>query len=240
MIKLIDIEKPPTDTIYIIGTGPSLRLYPLKFFNDKYTIGLNQAYKLLENTYNLTIHPYLIPVDSTKWTRGSLWITKEKPHDPKYGEHKAAGNYKQFVLFNNRDTFSTFSQGAAQNELYVGRGIQTGAIHLACMLGAKYIILVGCDFSSINGEHHCIDQHTELHGFRSNVVYDEYYYYTDKCRRLAKEYWDAEVFSMSPTLGYQPQDYHRLHQLKELKYLQQPKDVEYVPRNDIPITNFIP
>ena len=39
------------ETIYIIGTGPSQRLFPLDFLSDKITIGLNQAWKLLPVQY---------------------------------------------------------------------------------------------------------------------------------------------------------------------------------------------
>ena len=233
------IPKPKTDTIYIIGTGPSLRLYPYGFFDDKYTIGLNQAYKLFDQTLSLTIHPYLIPVDHTQWN--TVWVTKEKPHDPKYMDHMAVKNYERFILFVNSEDFNVFSQGSKENQLYVGRGIHTGAIHLACILGAKYIILVGCDFCALDGYHHSLDQHTEFHGKKPQDVYNEYYLYADKCRRLAKQYWNAEIFSMSPLLGLIDNvDVHILTKQKNLPPLEEPHDIEVTKRITPLVTDYIP
>src|SRR5262245_41569176 len=43
--------------IYVVGTGSSLRVFPLEFLADKITIGLNQAWKFLPLTYCITSVP---------------------------------------------------------------------------------------------------------------------------------------------------------------------------------------
>ena len=48
------------EDIYVVGTGPTLRMLPKGFFNNKIAIGLNQAYKTFDLTYAVTVHPELI------------------------------------------------------------------------------------------------------------------------------------------------------------------------------------
>ena len=51
------------ETIYILGTGPSVRCYPnlKRILQGQIVIGLNEAFKYHPCWYNLTIHPDLIP-----------------------------------------------------------------------------------------------------------------------------------------------------------------------------------
>ncbi|NIQ16858.1 MAG: hypothetical protein GTO02_21490, partial [Candidatus Dadabacteria bacterium] len=62
------------ETVFIVGTGPSMRLFPVDLLAGKITIGLNQAWKLFRPTYLLTIHPEVLPPN----TRTTHIITKEK------------------------------------------------------------------------------------------------------------------------------------------------------------------
>jgi hypothetical protein len=79
-------DKYKHQTVYIIGTGPSLRVFPVDILEKEITIGLNQAYKSLQfrPTYNLTIHPELIPKYEPL-----RWITKRKGQTIKWHESQA-------------------------------------------------------------------------------------------------------------------------------------------------------
>src|SRR5262245_53855905 len=52
-------ERHQGESIYVVGTGASMRVFPVDFLHDKVTIGCNQAWKLLRPTYNITIRPEL-------------------------------------------------------------------------------------------------------------------------------------------------------------------------------------
>ena len=54
------------EDIYVVGTGPTLRMLPKGFFNNKIAIGLNQAYKTFDLTYAVTVHPELISLASSQ------------------------------------------------------------------------------------------------------------------------------------------------------------------------------
>jgi len=47
------------EDIYIVGTGPSLRVLPKNILKGKTTIGLNMAWKVVPIMYGITIHPDL-------------------------------------------------------------------------------------------------------------------------------------------------------------------------------------
>mgnify|MGYP005830578011 FL=1 len=80
----------PGETVYIIGTGPSQRLFPLDFLADKTTIGLNQAWKHLNCTYSITVHPEHVwdyghaddPKNATEWIVTSLKKRSAVRHKP--------------------------------------------------------------------------------------------------------------------------------------------------------------
>lgn len=188
--------------IYIIGTGPSLSLFPKDFLSDKITIGLNQAYKLLSPTYLITIHPYLIPLNLSKKT---CYLTKVKPSDESWSEHVKNGNVDKFYLFHKNKNpldFSYLSPAKRpKNGLYVGCGIHTGGLHLAALMGAKTVFLIGCDFGSFGHNHHYYTGHIETHNYSAEEVYQEYWYYAIKVREELEKYYKLTVLSLSYILG---------------------------------------
>jgi hypothetical protein len=229
------------ETIYIVGTGPSMRVFPLDFLSGKITIGLNQAFKFFQPIYSITVHPYLIPYDHTTWN--CKWLTKVKPTCEGWLKHVAKGNRKHFYLYENNDKaedFSYFHNGNSY-KLFVGRGIQTGAIHIAALMGAKNCILVGCDCCQLDFEHHALDQHTEFHGHPDFEIYQEYYYYTVKCRELALQKFSMRVLSLTPFIGLPlyEKDYEHQKQFLKLEKLPPPKDIERAKRHANPIKNYL-
>lgn len=204
MPNLIDLYKKHIgQDIYIIGTGPSFALFPKKWLDRKITIGLNQSYKLFSPKYSLTIHPYLIPTNHIEWN--TLWLTKTKVSDESWSEHLKRGNDKRFFIFHKNKNpldFSYLSPARRpKNGLYVGCGIHTGAMHLAALMGASNIHLVGCDFGHSNYNHHCHSQHIEFHCMTPEEVYLEYYFYAEKVRQELEFHYKIDIFQLSYSLG---------------------------------------
>jgi len=245
-IKEIDqlYGKHKNDTVYILGTGPSIRCFQNNFFDDKITIGLNQAFKLFNKlTYSITIHPYLIPNPPYN----TQWLTKRKTNCKGWQNHVRLKNHKHFYLFDNNDTVNDFSlllgQGSNRG-LFVGRGIQTAAMHLASILGASWGVLCGVPLGAYGpgaGEHHGLDQHTEFHGISPEIVYKEYYYYSVKVRELLRKKYNTQFLTLTPFLGelYNQEDYIKLCTELNLPKLEVPKDVEYFKRRGHPVLDFI-
>ena len=235
--------KHKNETIYIVGTGPSIRFFTNDFLRNKITIGLNQAFKLFDNlTYSVTVHPYLIPISPLYNTQ---WITKRKTNCKGWQEHVRRKNYKYFYLFDNNDKvddFSPLKSSQPSRRLYVGRGIQTAAMHLTAILGASWGVLCGVPMGRQGGHDHGLDQHTEFHGISPEIVYKEYYYYSVKVRELIRKNFGTQFFTLTPFLGecYNNEDYNKLCSELKLLPLAKPKDVEYFKRKDKRIVcNFI-
>lgn len=210
--KLYNSITDTREIAYIVGTGPSLRLFPKQFLKHdfrKTIFGLNYAYKYIQCTYNITIHPEVIP--KTWYDECQPWIVK-KNKEPKPSEpHDLI-----YWFDNNKNIFDYSYLTSKDDTLYVGRGIQTAALCLAAKMGFKTAILVGCDMCYLgpenNRHHHFNDQPIQLHGLSPEEVYTEYYTNTAIVRYKLKKAYEMETLSMSPFLGlgHHERDYRRL------------------------------
>ena len=212
------------ETIWIIGSGPTLRLFDSNFFRDKITIGLNKAHYCFQYnlTYNITIHPELIPRHFIP--AQMTWITKRKDWLVNPSEEE---NKKVFWFKNNVDVTDFSFVTSTDNNLYVGRGIHTAAMVLAAKMGASTVILVGCDFGKINDQHHAIPQNVRFHGLPHKIVYCEYYKNACIVRAMIRQHFGTETYTLNPMLGngqYCDEDFSTLLTEKNLTLLPDPKD----------------
>lgn len=214
-------------TVYIVGTGPSLRCTPLSFLRDKVTIGLNQAWRHLPLTYGLTVHPELM-LDQHKSPLPSemKWIIKRKPpfgtvdlDDPR------------FFCFDTSYDLKTVAEKTADT-LYLGEGAQTTAMDLASRMGAKFVVLVGCDACSLAGDFHGHNQHVRWLGMKPDHQYRAYRETTAEVRRVLRGL-GVEVLTLSPFIGAKSadEDYGRLKKELKLKPLPKPADVSPYTRD---------
>lgn len=204
-------DKHQGETVYILGTGPSVRCYSNLdlILKDKIVIGLNEAYRHYLCTYNITIHPNLIPDKYPGASPGiAKWIIKLKD---KYRCVKSE-DMRFYIFKNNKDVYDFSYLEKTKGHLYVGRGIQTGAMVLAAQMGASLIVLIGCDFAKLGPDHHSHQTHIEFHGLTAKEVYQEYYQNTAIVRSKLRDIYKTEVVSFQPFLGlgHQELDYRRL------------------------------
>ncbi len=172
--------------IYIIGTGPSLRVFPLSFLDDKFSIGLNNSHQYLKSNMYITIHPdlhYPFGCDDD-----SIWISKYEKckkvlNDQQFNEIK-----NRFYFYTNNGKPNTAPKDEPTNEgrvldwldeptedkLYQWSSISQTAINLAVNLGAKNIFLIGCDGGPILNNDHIDNQHTRWKGVSPEHRYRQY------------------------------------------------------------------
>lgn len=233
----------PGRDIFVVGTGASLRVFPREYFEGRIVVGLNMAWKLVPTTYGITIHPDLnIPE----------FMPGEQPH-PEItwvtGHSKAKGTLTAQQLLYAEQHFYFFDyhgkpnaqppnqpsdsgrnvdwiRAPSGNWLYVWSSIsQTGA-HLAATLGAKNIILVGCDNMALIGNHHAHAQHTRWKGVSPDERYRQYYEGLAEVREALRTR-GVNMFSMTPfvTLGAPAEDFRRLCRERNLPELIENEDV---------------
>lgn len=182
----------PGSDIYIVGTGTSLRVFPLDFLKDKITIGLNQSWKVVDTTYAITMMPKLnIPefISGEPRHAGITWITKPSKVKSQCGPEEIALAEENFYGFENDGKASITGLDEPSEtgrvldwvlkphpeKLYLWTSISQSAMNLAANLGAKNIILIGCDNGALAGNHHAHDQHTMWKGESPEVRYMHYY-----------------------------------------------------------------
>lgn len=177
--------------IYVVGTGTSMRVFPVDFLADKITIGLNRAWQLLPVQYAISMVPHLNfpeflgePVAAR-----TTWITKLD----KYRSHASADQLlraeREFYFFRTsgrtsytlRDEPSEagrildWVKAPTEDFLYLWTSISQSAVNLAANMGARNVILVGCDNAALAENHHAHDQHTLWKGVDPDVRYRQYY-----------------------------------------------------------------
>lgn len=219
------------ETIYIVGTGPSLRCVDLEFLRGHTTIGLNQAWRHLATTYSITVHPelvldyeYLHKKKPQDWA--TKWVIKKKPpmaHLP--------FDDPNFYVFDTSYKISTVTHRPTDT-LYLGEGVQTTAMDLAGRMGARFVVLVGCDGGSLAGDFHAHDQHVKWLGMQPKDQYALYRRTTAAVRKHLRKL-GVSVLTLSPFAGLVgvEEDYKRLRLELGLDPLPPPEDMSGYKRD---------
>ena len=207
----------PESDIYVVGTGTSLRVFPTAFFEGKITIGLNSAWRHLPVTYGLTIHPdHHIPecLEGESPRPEITWITKERKARRLLGEEAFRYADQHFYTFENEGKPNTMPAGDISDSgrvtdwllrptgdcLYIWTTISQAGMNLAANLGARNVILVGCDNCSLLENHHAHQQHTRWLSAAPDHRYHQYYEGLAEAREYLRRR-GVNVFSISPFLG---------------------------------------
>ncbi|MBE9011413.1 hypothetical protein IQ250_14475 [Pseudanabaenaceae cyanobacterium LEGE 13415] len=214
--------------IYVVGTGASLRVFPLSLLENKITIGLNQTWKTVPVRYSITIHPDLsVPefMPDQPPHPEMTWITKyEKtksvvtPEQLKYAE-------EHFYFFEMDGRPNTqppnkppdtgrvldWVRRPTENKLYLWTSIAQAGVNLAANMGAKNIFLIGCDNCALLGNNHAHQQHTRWRNATPDTRYREYYEGLAEMRPVLRER-GINLVSLTPFLSLEApeQDFMRL------------------------------
>lgn len=155
--KIIELKNSqPGKDIYIIASGASLNHIDPNFFNNKITIGVNQAYRKFKCDYIVRKEGSHLresiqtgaKVVCSLWDSGGIYRGKRKKNTDGFENL----NFYVFEHLENKHTSIDFSV-LQTDKLIVSYSTITSAIHFAAYLGAKNIILVGHDCGLINNKH---------------------------------------------------------------------------------------
>ena len=212
--KLSDYENiHKGQDIYIIGSGKSLDFLDKSFFENKITIGVNQSYKYIEPQYLVRKeHKFidLILEETSEHVKHFISFgdcgNRDVSGSLKYQNNKNIVFYNHLVNVENNHDFNSLPE--EKNSLVVSHSTITTAIHLAAIMGAKNIILVGHDGGSINNECNFLNYHTNQTMHQSNN--NEYKVWlkhissqTIKLKKLLKDKYNCNVVSINPFINFQ-------------------------------------
>lgn len=209
-------DRYPGADIYVVGTGASMRVFPPGFLDDKVTIGLNMAWKVAPVRYGITIGPHLnipefMPGEDPK--PEITWITKRGKAAAVLSAEQFAHADEHFYFFETDGRPNTRPPGQITDEgrivewvrqptgvkLYQWSSISQTAANLAANMGARNVILVGCDNCSLLDNHHSHQQHTKWLGDDPDDRYEQYYEGLVEVRAALRER-GVNLMSMSPFL----------------------------------------
>jgi hypothetical protein len=205
----------PESDIFVVGSGTSMRVFPRELLAGRITIGLNMAWKLVDTTYGITIHPGLnIPelmpdedprpavtwITKPKWEGLNKtqieWIKREcylfdsygRPNSQPPGEPRDEGRMVEWV------------HSPVGDKLYQWSSISQTAVNLAANMGARNIFLVGCDMTSLAGNHHGHKQHTRWLGVTPDHRYRQFWEGLLEVRSALRSR-GVSLVNLSPFLG---------------------------------------
>ena len=209
------------DDIYVVGTGTSMRVFPMDALAGKLTIGLNRAWQLLPVQYAITLAPH---------THVPEFLEGESPHPEitwvtKRGKAKAVLTPEQFADADRR--FYTIDIGGRERSgddwvtdegrvtewvrrpsgtmLYQWSSISQTAANLAANMGARTVILVGCDNTALLDNHHAREHHTKWLGKTPEERYRQYYEGLVEVRAALRTR-GVNLVSVTPFLGLGKED----------------------------------
>jgi hypothetical protein len=201
--------------IYVVGTGTSLRVFPLDFLAGKITIGLNLAWQLVPLRYSISMVPHLnFPEFKAKPApKGTVWITKHDKYKTHATKEQLALAEREFYFFRTAGKTSytlldepseagrvlKWVEEPTEDYLYLWTSISQSAVNLAANMGAKNIILVGCDNASLAENHHAQAQHTLWKGVAPDIRYLQYYEGLAEIRLVLKKR-GINLVSLNPFL----------------------------------------
>lgn len=206
--------------IWVVATGPSMNYVNPDFFNNKITVGVNDAYRRFDGlTYLLSKTPWGCPEHHDgKPPPGDARLLK--PYwvgsgSPKLvlSEHDCGSTHlRHNVLLvpayyfdhndNNCKGEIDFDVVGCDNSLVVSWSTITSAIHLAAHLGAENIIVCGHDGGSIDGE-----WRMQVEGFKYPVHRDEeklipvWMRQTREVRDKLTMHYGCKIYGLNPFIG---------------------------------------
>lgn len=142
-------------TCYIIGSGASLNYVSPSFFEDKFTIGVNMAYKHFKCDFTIIHHHEL----AEQIMNDDQTLICSHFHKCQQSSEKYNINWEQYNIYMYYHpeqgffniNFSPFTN-KSKDSLFIGGATTVNAISFACFLGANNIVLCGVDGGSLNGK----------------------------------------------------------------------------------------
>ena len=173
-------------TVYIIGTGPSLKNYNLiklkNFLKDKFVIGIKQSYDILEDVIDIHLLNFCnyTPIKYNKIKNTIIsWIAFTPNHPYDIINNNIPCDFMLPLYRNNGDYYNTIAGKKDFENLLIensfdrpwGPGIlYESGIPLALYCGCKKIITLGWDIGSINPDDYKNNKSPHSHFYKSELI----------------------------------------------------------------------
>tara|TARA_R100000008_G_scaffold53027_1_gene32163 strand:- start:5503 stop:6225 length:723 start_codon:yes stop_codon:yes gene_type:complete len=210
------------EDIYVVASGKSIDLIDTDFYSNKITIGVNQTYKKFLPTYSLRKESHMLGsvVDAVVRDNPDLFLFISRDCGGVRQKGRIRKNLKivneKFSDLDNIVIYNTIKNIGYKkiqnkhvnndNHLLATETTLHTAIHLACYMGAKNIILVGHDCTTILGEPNFEGYHTDksyrIKHKNGKKTYSEWigrlWVRTRELKKVLKCKFDVNLVSINP------------------------------------------
>ena len=186
------------ETIWVLGSGPSLNFLSPSFFDDKTTVSTNRS------AFTLGFEPdYVFSHYHSQAVSMSAQIAVVTLARDTVTQQEWRGEKPDELVLIEQDNYNP--PGSSWNPLTThppkpyslayGSSSLHGSMHLAAWLGAKHIVLVGTDCGTLDGEHR-VEGYPD--GDKLWGLYNEHHALMKAW--LQREY-DVTVYSLNPFIN---------------------------------------
>ena len=198
-MQLVDLASAHYgETIWVLGSGPSLNFLAPQFFDDKTTVSTNLS------AHTLGFVPDYVFSHYHQWAREMPAVMEKVTlKRDTSSQREWVGDVPDDVVLVEQDDYTP--PGSSWNPLTThppkpyslayGSSSLHGSMHLAAWLGAKHIVVVGADCGTLDGEHRVAGYPD---GHKLWVLYNEHHALMKAW--LQREY-DVTVYSLNPFIN---------------------------------------
>lgn len=145
-------NRHPGETLYVLGSGPSLDYFPETFFDHRTAIGCNYVYRRFPVRY--TVAKELPLADMAESAQaGAIPVVSRHAYGNKNYPAPVRDLTEHHFVFEHQTNMHTGVNWdvLGTDELVVSYSTITSAIHLAAYMGARLILLCGAETGTIDG-----------------------------------------------------------------------------------------
>jgi len=187
------------ETLWVLGSGPSLNFLSPEFFADKITVSTNYSSRVLGEKPNYAFtHYHRVAQDLL--TDSDCVVTIQA--DTESGSAWTAEQNDRLVLAptpHPRAAGSSWnpltSHKPKAGQVTYGSSSLHGAMHLAAHLGASFIMLAGADCGTIDGQHRVKDYPD------GHKLWDLYNSHHKLMKQYLEQDYGVKVYSLNPFIN---------------------------------------
>ena len=185
--------------IWIVGGGASANWITPEFLVGKLSIGINGVHRKFRTNY-LIRKDARLPTDEPTMQGIPLILSEFDCSNYAKPRNDVPGAY-YFEHVDNAYGHSLDLSVIGTNKILVAYSTLASAMHVACEMGAKNIIVVGCDAGSIDGTFYFVGYDDEPVKTQYGQFLWEHVDQIRRCRDALTAHYGVPIYSLSPFVG---------------------------------------
>jgi hypothetical protein len=198
-VNLDDLrDRHAGETVWVTGSGPSLSFIDPQFFANKTTVAVNYSAGLHGFTPTYLFSHYHDNIFK-KMEPATIGVTLERDtltNQPWQDPPDNLVFYPHEASKPAGEGWDPYDRPPLEGSLVYGSSSLHGAMNLAAFVGAKYIVLVGADCGTIDGQH-------RIEGYPGGgTPWSIYESHNRRMKQWLKENYGCDVYSLNPFLNF--------------------------------------